>query len=143
MQAQFAAMQQRDRQDMDARNSAAAAQMATQIASQYGKNPQAPQAADLNPNNQYNPNRSQQFGAPQQFNAATANQSAQINRPPVGGGSNPFQAAPAFKKGGFIKSADGIASKGKTKAQQFSSGGRVSSRADGIATKGKTRGKMC
>lgn len=55
----------------------------------------------------------------------------------------PMGPAPAFKKGGFIKSADGVASKGKTKAQQFSSGGRVSSRADGIATKGKTRGKMC
>ena len=70
----------------------------------------------------------------QQFNAASANPMNQYN---------PGQRAPAFKKGGFIKSADGVASKGKTKAQQFSSGGRVSSRADGIATKGKTRGKMC
>lgn len=58
-------------------------------------------------------------------------------RPPMG------PQTPAFKKGGFIKSADGVASKGKTKAQQFSSGGSVSSRADGVAAKGKTRGKMC
>jgi hypothetical protein len=127
----------RAQQGFDQNRSAEMAAQATLLQNQYGKSPQAsqtPQAADQNPNNQYNPqvratpapnpNMSQQFGSSPPQN--------QMNRP-----------APAFKKGGFIKSADGVASKGKTKAQQFSSGGRVSSRADGIATKGKTRGKMC
>ena len=71
-----------------------------------------------------------------QFNAASANQSAQMNRPSVGAGSNMFQRAPAFKKGGKVSAAP-------VKLATKKAAPATSSRADGIATKGKTRGKMC
>ena len=69
-------------------------------------------------------------GMPPMPDAARA---APVMRPPAGA---------AFKKGGSV---DGVAKKGNTstKMVKMAKGGSFRASANGIASKGKTRGKMC
>jgi len=70
---------------------------------------------------------------------ALANPGARM-APPVAPPALPVR--PAFRKGGSV---DGVAKKGKTstKMVKMAKGGSFRSSANGIASRGKTRGKMC